>query len=90
MLRATSEMVVTGTAGLSRLRCLREQRGISRDELAAASGVTAGTIYNLERGRVTPNRATLIVIAAALEVDEDAVWSRDEILQRSRPSGEAA
>jgi DNA-binding XRE family transcriptional regulator/ribosomal protein S27AE len=40
--------------------------GLSRDKLAARAGVTAKTVFNIERGLVEPNEATLRVLAQAL------------------------
>ncbi len=45
---------------------LREARGLSRERLAQRAGLSPRTLYNLERGLVTPHRATLAVVAAVL------------------------
>jgi transcriptional regulator with XRE-family HTH domain len=52
----------------SALRELREQRGLTREQLAVQAGLTARTLGNLERGRTRPHRSTCAVLAAALGV----------------------
>lgn len=46
----------------------REQKGLSREALAAEMGVSAQTIYNLEHGRCLPDFATLVLLADALKI----------------------
>jgi transcriptional regulator with XRE-family HTH domain len=50
------------------IRNLREQRGLSRTELAAAVGLSAQSIELYELGRRTPKLDQLVVIANVLEV----------------------
>jgi DNA-binding XRE family transcriptional regulator len=51
------------------LRQAREMKGRSLDELAAASGVTRGALWKLEKGKTTnPRIRTLYRIAQALEL----------------------
>ena len=53
----------------SRVRELRESQGLSVAQLAAKSGLTRQTIYNLERGdRPCPSADVLVRIARALGV----------------------
>lgn len=40
-----------------RIRCAREKRGMSREELAAKLGCSAQSIWRWERGEVKPLRA---------------------------------
>ena len=49
-----------------RLRRAREARGLTRDQLAAASGVPDGTIQGYEIGRRAPSFANAVRLAAAL------------------------
>lgn len=58
---------VTPTSG-GRLRKLREDARLTRTELAAASGVTATTIYRAETDRRGLGAETLRKIADALAV----------------------
>jgi DNA-binding XRE family transcriptional regulator len=51
---------------MSPLRAIRRSRGLTGVELAARAGVSLATVYSIERGRVTPQRATAYVLAATL------------------------
>ena len=63
-----------------RQACLR--RGLSRGELAARSGISRTTLYQIERGGVAhPRGTTLKRIADALEID---------VLRLAAPDAEAA
>jgi transcriptional regulator with XRE-family HTH domain len=50
------------------VRALRQQRRMTIDALAAASGVSRGTVIQLESARGNPSIATLCNLAAALQV----------------------
>jgi transcriptional regulator with XRE-family HTH domain len=50
------------------LRVIREQAGMTQEQLAAASGATFGTINRLENGHVEPTLSTVQKIADALSV----------------------
>ena len=64
------------------IRELRENAGISQEDLAHAAGVTTGTISAIERGRSNPTWATAKAIAAALDVSLTELASRSEKLER--------
>ena len=49
-----------------RLRRAREVRGLTREKLAAVSGVAYGTIHGYEIGRRAPSFANAVRLAAAL------------------------
>lgn len=51
------------------LRTLREQRGISRDELARKLGVASSTIYRWEQGLAGPRLRYIRPIADALGIE---------------------
>lgn len=51
-----------------RIRSLRMERGISGRSLAKAIGVTSGFISQVELGAATPSVATLVKLAATLEI----------------------
>ena len=51
------------------LKRLREQRGMSQRELAAAVGVNSATISRLENGQRQPKVVTAARIAQAFELD---------------------
>ena len=48
---------------------LREQRGITQAELAAATGLNQADISRIERGAANPTERTLLRIAHALDAD---------------------
>jgi transcriptional regulator with XRE-family HTH domain len=50
------------------VRALRQQRGLSADQLAARAGVSKGALVALENAAANPNLATLVRIADALAV----------------------
>lgn len=63
------------------IRALREQRSISRAELAARSGVDETAVAAIEAGTTDPNWATVEALAGALGVSMEqlatAVVARD-------------
>jgi transcriptional regulator with XRE-family HTH domain len=50
------------------IRRLREERGLSQEEVAYSAGVTVGTYTRLERGKANPTWLTLRRISAALDI----------------------
>jgi len=54
---------------MAELTRIREERGLSQQGLADASGVNKATINQIERGRRSPNARTLEKLAAALGVE---------------------
>lgn len=50
---------------------LREQKGLSQEELSEASGVSLRTIQRIENGEGTPRESTLNTIAESLNVTSD-------------------
>ncbi len=50
------------------VRQLREERGLSREVLAVAAGLTTGTLARLELGQSDPAWSTVQAVAAALDV----------------------
>jgi transcriptional regulator with XRE-family HTH domain len=52
----------------TRLAALREARGLTQEQLAAASGVSRVQISRLEQGHFAPRLASLKCLAAALGV----------------------
>ena len=59
-----------------KLKCLRQERGKSRVELAAAAGVSPGFVRDLEQGhRRNPGWNTVQLIAKYLGVSYDALAS---------------
>jgi transcriptional regulator with XRE-family HTH domain len=58
----------TDLALAAAIRELREERGLSQEELAFASGVTTAAISKTERGATDPSWETVRKIASALDV----------------------
>lgn len=73
----------------TRLRGLRQTMGLSLDELAARTNLSASTISRIETGRRTISLDVLLPLAAGLQVDLDAlldVRSDDDVVIRPTPS----
>lgn len=51
---------------VSALEAARLARGLSRERLAAHAGLSARTIYAIERGGVCPHRATVRMLTEVL------------------------
>ena|SRR5579863_449331 len=62
----------------NRIRQLREQKGISRDDIEQSSGLDHSYIARIEQGRTTPPLETLERIAAALSVPLDSLFYAEE------------
>src|SRR5215210_3140086 len=58
-----------GPKPMRELTRIREERGLSQQALADASGVNKATINQIERGRRSPNLETLEKLAGALAVE---------------------
>ena len=65
-----------------RLRVLREQRGLSQRELAAASGLSPNALSQIERSNVSPNVSTLNQLADALGIHITAFFETTPLRQR--------
>ena len=52
-----------------KLKALREQRGLSQEELAAAAGLSRTYLARLETARQDPTLSTIEKLAKALKVD---------------------
>jgi transcriptional regulator with XRE-family HTH domain len=67
------------------LASLRERRGLSQGQLAAAAGITQSTLSRMERGQAQPDAFTLKKLAEALGVSvADLTAWVDKALERSR------
>ena len=72
----------------SRLRSLRTTLGLSLDELAARTNLSASTISRIETGNRTISLDVLVPLARALQVDLDAlldVHGDDDVVIRAAP-----
>ena len=75
----------------SRLRSLRTTLGLSLDELAARTNLSASTISRIETGNRTISLDVLVPLARALQVDLDAlldVSGDDDVVIRPVPRRE--
>jgi transcriptional regulator with XRE-family HTH domain len=75
------------------IRLLRLRAGLERDEVAARSEVSSGTVSNYETGKTQRPGANelwriLGVLADALDVSRDKVWS--EVMEISEVEARAA
>src|SRR5687768_2224925 len=73
----------------TRLRSLRHTLGLSLDELAVRTNLSPSTISRVETGKRTISLDVLLPLAAALQVDLDAlldVRSDDDVVIRPVPS----
>ena len=57
-----------------KIKEIRENKGISLNQLSEMSGVSSTHINDIERGLKEPTLSVLIKIAVALEVDEREVY----------------
>ncbi len=73
----------------TRLRSLRNTLGLSLDELAARANLSPSTISRVETGKRTISLDILLPLAAALQIDLEAlldVRSDDDVVIRPTPS----
>ena len=61
-----SEPGLDGLGG--RLREFRRRRGLTLDDVASRSGITLGSLSQIERGLTVPPRPTLARVAAQLDI----------------------
>lgn len=61
-------------AGL-RIQCLRNQYGLTREEMAELVGITSKCIYEIETGRKGFSASVLYKIAVAFGVDCDYIMT---------------
>ena len=60
------------------LRSLRQNRGLTQEELANATGINRSTLGMYESGRREPNFETLELFADFFNVNMDTLLGRDE------------
>src|SRR4051812_45570056 len=61
----------------ARVRTLRRERGLTIEQLAAATGLTKGFISQLERDRTAPSLSSIARICDALGVSLSRIFERD-------------
>jgi transcriptional regulator with XRE-family HTH domain len=62
----------------SKLAVYRRKKGLTQEQLAEMSGVTARTIQRIEKGAVVPHIQTLKMLADCLEVDTEVLMDEPE------------
>lgn len=72
------EIKMTNSSVGERIRSLRESRRLSRKDLAARAGLSAGYLYEIESGRRKFSAETLCRIAEALSVSCDYIMRGKE------------
>ena len=61
----------------ARVRALRRERGLTIEQIAAATGLTKGFISQLERDRTSPSLSSIARICDALGVRLSHIFERD-------------
>ncbi len=74
-----ADLAILGRA----VRRMREQQGMSADELAHATGMTRQRIYRLETGQLDPSYELLLALSEALRTQPSAVVALAERLKES-------
>jgi transcriptional regulator with XRE-family HTH domain len=67
---------------------LREQHGLTADELAAAAGATPASIVALEHGQLDPSFDLLIRLAEGMGIRPSVLFVRAEELDRRGGDGD--
>jgi len=81
--RVPSEFVDRLIDGENPIRVWRDFRGLSAKDLAAAAGISAAYVSEIETGKKEGSISVLKAIAKVLRLDlDDLVWSRDEPLPK--------
>lgn len=81
MNRSPSAELETRDLG-SRLRQLRQQKGLTIEALSRKSGISVGLLSQLERGQGNPSLATITKVSAALGIQIGSFFP--EVVQRRR------
>ena len=74
-----SDLLVLGRA----VRQMREQRGMSADELAGAASIARERVEALETGRLDPTYELLLALAEGLDIQPSALMILAEQLKRT-------
>lgn len=69
----------------ARLRSLREEQGLSQNQLADAIGIHLSQLSRIERETSTPSAETLISLAHALHTTTDALLIGDRANEPKQP-----
>ncbi len=66
MERTLNQKQTQNTQITTRLRSIRLDRDLTYDQIASLSGLTASTIYRIEKGLVSPNERTIHKLTQAI------------------------
>lgn len=72
----------------SKLAHYRRNKGLSQQQLADFSGVSARTIQRIESGKVEAHPATLKMLAEALEVETEALTVNEQLAESTEIKNE--
>lgn len=61
---------------MSKIRQLREEKGMTQRELAGAVGVSQPTVCDWENGKIIPELAKAIRLADLFDVSLDVIYGR--------------
>lgn len=74
--KSMESMLLSDLVG-TRLKLVRERAGVSQRELARRSGVTNGTLSNIEQGKVSPSIQSLEKILSVIPITLHEFFSED-------------
>ncbi|MQY31883.1 helix-turn-helix domain-containing protein [Nocardia aurantia] len=66
---------------------LREQAGVSKEEVSARSGINVTTLYRIETAQARPQRRTLMAMLDLYEVDDERRADALQLLQEAQKPG---
>lgn len=62
----------------SRIKCFRELRGFSQEELAHYCGVSTAAVSNWETGKLRPTGINIEKLVSALKIDKSTLFAPSE------------
>jgi DNA-binding XRE family transcriptional regulator len=82
------ENLHAAAAATSPLRAIREQIGLTREELAARAHIAVRTLVNAEARTARPNRSTKYLIASALGYEVETIFGPSTRRKSETPTGQ--
>jgi transcriptional regulator with XRE-family HTH domain len=73
-----AEILSVGGSPFSWLRIARLSRGMTREQLAEASGLSMSAVHKLEWGKASPRRTTQMCLAMTLRYPVEDLWPNDD------------
>ncbi len=68
----------------NRLRQIRQERGLTQENLALSVGVTRQSIIAVEKGKFVPSVRLALELARALNVDVEHIFSLEPNKERTK------